>query len=168
MSPISPVPKDPVKPTRKMVKRDRNNPRTEKLVIRFRPEELERFSAHAEAHGMTLTELCRHRLLEWEIPRPPRFIFDAKLYGELSRIAVALRNAGNNLNQLSRAHHLGFRIEQDELIQKIQELHARVNELRLQVDPIGPALLQAPKGPSREEWLSGYLAAKRGLLRHGP
>lgn len=167
MSPDETTPTQASKPPRRMVHRDRENPRTVKLVIRLRPAEEASLKVYADVHGLTLTELCRHRLLGWQIPRPPRHRNDSKLYGVLSQIAVALRNAGNNLNQLTKAHHLGFRVEQKELMHSIQQVQAQVDALRLQIDGVGEGLARAPKGPWNGSWLDGYMFANQERKPHG-
>lgn len=167
MPPDDETPQKALNRPRKLVKRDSAKPRTKKFVIRLRPEEHAQLSMHAENHGLTLTELCRHRLLEWQIPRPGRDVNDSKLYGVLSQLSVSLRNAGNNLNQLTKTHHLGFPIEESELMQAIREVQAQVDTLRLEIDPVGPAFAHAPKGHWKGSWVGGFILANKLRKPHG-
>lgn len=166
MPPDPPDPTPPTKPSTPRVKRDLQAPRTVSFVIRLRPSERDQLAAHAASHGLTLAELCRHRLLEWQIPRPSRQVADAKMYGVLSQISVSLRNSSNNLNQLTKAHHLGFPPGMEDVARAMKELQSEVDELRLKLSSLQGAIDQAPSGQTRWPWVEGYSAGFRAA-RHG-
>lgn len=125
------APQDTLPPApKRATKRRPQEPRSVPLVVRFRPSERDWLAARADAVGVSLADLIRRRVLEWEIPQPERSAEDARLYGVLHAISLDLRNAGSNLSGLARAYHSGFPLEDTELVSGIGELRSQVDALR--------------------------------------
>jgi hypothetical protein len=98
--------------------------------VRLRPSERDWLAVRADAVGVSLADLIRRRILEWEIPQPERSIEDARMYGVLHSLSLSLRNAGSNLSGLARAYHSGFPVEDQELVSVVGELRCQVDALR--------------------------------------
>lgn len=119
----------PAAPKRGTRKRPQE-PRSVPLVVRLRRTERDWLAARADAVGVSLADLIRRRILEWEVPQPERSAEDARLYGVLHSISLSLRNAGSNVSGLARAHHSGFPVADAELVSAMAELRLQVDALR--------------------------------------
>ena len=121
-----PLPASP----RRRKKDDSAEVRSVAFVIRLRPSERDWLAARADAVGVSLADLSRRRLLEWELPQPERSAEDARLYGVLHSLSLSLRNAGSNVSGMAQAWHSGFHVEGEALIAEMRELRSQVDALR--------------------------------------
>lgn len=87
-------------------------PRSANLKTTFSPEEKQRITAFAAAHGMTRAEFMRHVVLAatGQQPRPPRKRQRERdqLLHTLSLLAMQIKKLGTNINQLAHQANAGM------------------------------------------------------------
>lgn len=104
-------------------KKEQREARTERLNLRFSPDEWGEIEAKARAAGLSATEFCRMAALGVRIEAAPVDRAPASPAGVAH--VVALNRVGVNLNQIARSLNSGMGLEPRELE---TSLH-RVNQL---------------------------------------
>lgn len=101
-------------------KKEQREARTERLNLRFSPDEWVGLEANARAAGLSLTEFCRLAALGQRVEAAADQVPPVPV--DVSQV-VALNRVGVNLNQIARALNAGLGFEPRELDDSLQRVN---------------------------------------------
>lgn len=98
-------------------------------MFRLSKREREKLAEQAESLGMKMADYVRSRIFGYRLPKR-QLVIDEKAYQVLSQLAVDVRKAGGNINQLAHGMHLGLGVKVDEVQAEISDLKRLLHDLR--------------------------------------